>query len=274
MGGESRLDPFGVRLEGNGEGVESLDVEHLRELFHREGLVVLRGFKAFDTADGFADWCGRFGEVEVWPFGRVLELVQHENPADHIFDHGYVPMHWDGMYRPRVAQYQIFHCVHAPPAGAGGRTTFSHTPRMLANATDAERELWRRVTGTYMRKMVHYDSKTVSPVVTRHPFRDYEVVRYNEPPNVDGFVNPPELHFDGVAADELPEFHRSLQASLHAPANFLAHVWRDGDVVLADNFTLLHGREAYASDCARHIRRVHVNSTPPFANPALVSHRE
>ena len=264
---------FGYLLEGKGD-IKDVDINKLKEIFDKEALVVLRGFKTFSTADEFADWCARFGEVDVWPFGRVLELVQHDDPADHIFDCSYVPLHWDSMYRPRIAQYQIFHCVHAPPAGAGGRTTFSHTPRVLASATPAQREQWAKITGTYVRKVVHYDSKTISPLTTKHPFAGYDVIRYNEPPNVEGFLNPPDLEFTGIPAEDVPAFHHSLQAALHAPENYLEHVWQDGDVVIADNFTLLHGREAYESRCARHIRRVHVNSTPPVPNPSLISHKE
>jgi hypothetical protein len=32
---------------------------------------------------------------------------------------------------------------------------------------------------------------------------------------------------------------------------------------------LLHGREPYASECGRHLRRVHVLGNPPLRNTAL-----
>ena len=123
--------------------------------------------------------------------------------------------------------------------------------------------------------MEFYDSKTVSPVITRHPRRDFSVIRYNEPPSEENghFVNPPTLEFTGVGAEELVEFHRSLKESLYAPTNYYAHEWRTGDIVVSDNFSLLHGREAFVSRSPRHLRRVHVLGNPPLDNPGLEAYR-
>ncbi|MEM6730499.1 MAG: TauD/TfdA family dioxygenase, partial [Myxococcota bacterium] len=60
---------------------------------------------------------------------------------------------------------------------------------------------------------------------------------------------------------------------LHAPESFYAHQWQTGDVVIADNFTLLHGREAFTSRAPRHLQRVHVLSETPFDNPGLETYQ-
>ena len=62
---------------------------------------------------------------------------------------------------------------------------------------------------------------------------------------------------------------QTLRDALHDPHNCYAHFWQAGDVVVADNYTLLHGREAYAGGCGRHLRRVHVLGDPPLINTAL-----
>lgn len=272
-----RLEPFGLVLETEKSGADlrTIDVGLLRTLFAREQLVVLRGFAPLKNAEDFADYCARWGAVSEWPFGKVLELKEQKHPEDHIFDNNYVPLHWDGMYRPQVPEFQIFHCVEAPLPGQGGRTTFSHTPRALAGAAPATRALWEKVTGHYQRKMEFYDSRTVSPVVTTHPRRGFPVIRYNEPPagGMKDFLNPPTLTFTGAEGAELEEFHRSLREALYAPANFYAHEWQAGDVVIADNYTLLHGREGFETKAPRHLQRVHVLGNPPLDNPGLVAYR-
>jgi L-tyrosine isonitrile desaturase/decarboxylase len=273
----SRLEPFGVIVEPAGQGadVRDLDVEMVRGLFRGEALVLLRGFETFDRSDDFADFCESFGAISIWPFGKVLELIERENPEDHIFDNNYVPLHWDGMYRPQVPEYQIFHCVNAPLEGQGGRTTFSNTMLALKNATPRLKDLWGRVTGSYHRKMEFYNSTTVSPVVTTHPYRGFPVIRYNEPPATDKgqFLNPPDLKFSGVDEKDLELFHQSLNEALYKPANFYAHEWQKGDIVIADNFSLLHGREGFVSKAPRHIQRVHVLSDPPLENPGLQAYQ-
>ncbi|WP_175460979.1 TauD/TfdA family dioxygenase, partial [Vibrio parahaemolyticus] len=45
--------------------------------------------------------------------------------------------------------------------------------------------------------------------------------------------------------------------------------WQQGDVVIADNFSLLHGREGFTARSARHLQRVHIQSNPVCANLAL-----
>ncbi len=276
------LEPFGLLLEADGPNVDvnGLSTEELREHFRRENFLVLRGFKTFGGAEGFSAWCERFGQISVWPFGKVLELVERNNPEDHIFDNNYVPLHWDGMYRPQVPEYQIFHCLKAPLAGQGGRTTFSNTVLAFENASEKTRALWGKVTGSYERKMEFYDSKTVSPIIDVHPTRGFPVIRYNEPPiagrmGMKEFVNPPVLEFTGLrSADELEEFHRSLREALYSKTNFYAHEWQVGDIVINDNYTLLHGREAFETRAPRHLRRIHVLGSPPLDNPRLVSHSQ
>ncbi|WP_306331495.1 MULTISPECIES: TauD/TfdA dioxygenase family protein [Vibrio] len=270
------LDPFGVMVEAQHSSthIVELDISSLRHLFERHQLVLLRGFTVFEQAEDFADYCEQWGEVSIWPFGRVLELIQKEQPEDHIFDSSYMPMHWDGMYRPQVPEYQIFQCVEAPLPGNGGRTTFCHTMLALDNASEQERSLWRKATGHYQRKMEFYHSKTVSPIVMPHPYKGYEVIRYNEPHVVDNgdLLNPPDVTLSGISDSEAMACHQSLRRALYDPRNFYAHEWQSGDIVITDNFSLLHGREAFTSHTPRHIRRVQVLSNPPYHNPSLESY--
>lgn len=268
----SPIHPFGLLIQPDNRqrDVRQLDLSSLRDLFAQHQLLVLRGFNRFTDTDDFAAYCEQWGDIALWPFGKVLDLQEQDKPEDHIFDHRYVPLHWDGMYRPQIPEYQIFHCMKAPLPGQGGRTTFANTRLILQDAAPELRHWWSQVTGTYQRSMAFYQSKTSSPLITAHPYRDYEVIRYNEPPTSDEtFINPPDLAFSGLKEEDLPSLHQSLTEMLYATNYHYAHTWQDGDILIADNFTLLHGREAFVSQSPRHLQRVHVLSDPPFANPGL-----
>ena len=273
----TRMKPFGLLIEplDSNQDVCDLDVNQLRAHFWKEQLILLRGFRPFEEPENFPNYCERFGEISIWPFGKVLELLEQHRPEDHIFDSNYVPLHWDGMYRPQVPEFQIFHCVQAPLVGQGGRTTFSNTALALKNASAQTRSLWSKVTGSYQRKMEFYHSKVVSPIITPHPKTGVPVIRYNEPPSEElrPFLNPPVLEFYGLSVDELGEFHSSLRKALYSPSHFYAHEWQTGDLVIADNHTLLHGRETFVSKAPRHLRRVHVLGDAPLDNPHLVFHQ-
>jgi alpha-ketoglutarate-dependent taurine dioxygenase len=271
------MKPFGLLLEPNidFEGVDVIDIVKLRELAREKHLIVLRGFRTFQSTETFANYCAQWGEISIWPFGKVLELVEHDNPEDHIFDNSYIPLHWDGMYRKQIPEFQMFHCIKAPLLGQGGRTTFSNTVLALQHASSQLKQIWQKVTGIYQRKMEFYHSKTVSPIITQHPFSEFSVIRYNEPPSdAAHFINPPDLEFSGVSLEELEEFHHHLKQALYSSKNFYAHEWHRGDIVIADNFSLLHGREKFAAKSPRHLQRVHILSDPPLDNPGLESYNE
>lgn len=271
------IKPFGILIEPEIKEcfVSELNIENLKELFRKHQLIVLRGFESFSNPEELSSYCERWGEVSQWPFGTVLELKEQDKPQDHIFDSSYVPLHWDGMYREQVPEYQIFQCIQAPLKGRGGRTTFSNTKLVLQDASPVQLNTWPQVVGSYKREMEFYNSRIQSPIITKHPFRDYSVIRYNEYPSRDKgeFINPPNLEFTGIAENELEEFHKDLLSSLYAPDYFYAHEWQNGDMVIADNFTLLHGRESFISRSSRHLRRVQVHSDTPLDNLGLESYQ-
>ncbi|MGP3979937.1 TauD/TfdA dioxygenase family protein [Streptomyces sp. KR80] len=271
--GVTPLGPFGACLQAppGGVGLAALSVPALRELVREHHLLLLRDFTSPEDAPELADWCRGWGEVMRWPFGDVLELREADTPTDHIFDSSCVPFHWDGMYKPFIPEFQVFHCVRAP-GDDGGRTTFCDTVQLLADAHPAVLSLWHEVTVTYrIRNVVHYGGQAVSPLIVPHPGTGVPTLRFNEPPPQDDsdFLNRPEHHFDGIAAERVPELLAGLHDALHDPRHFYGHSWQQGDIVVADNYALLHGRESFTSRAPRHLRRVHVLGSPPFANPAV-----
>jgi alpha-ketoglutarate-dependent taurine dioxygenase len=269
----SPMKPFGALLKARKEGMElgRIPVGTLRELARKHSLLLLRGFAQFESAEALTKYCSSWGEIMMWSFGPVLELVEQADPKDHIFDHTYVPVHWDGMYMPMIPAFQIFQCVRAPERDDGGQTTFSNTLRILEDVDPKTRALWERVTATYRIKvMAHYGGKATSPLITPHPETGVPVLRYNEPPREDvKFLNRPELEFSGVAPEQVKELQEGLRAAIYDPRHLYAHEWRTGDMVVADNYVLLHGRMAFTSGSKRHLRRVHILGNPPFKNPAI-----
>jgi alpha-ketoglutarate-dependent taurine dioxygenase len=271
------MDPFGIMISPKtvNQNLRKISVKLLKELFNQYQLILLRGFETFTNGDELTEYASTWGEVSRWPFGTVLELTEHKNAEDHIFDHSYVPLHWDGMYRPQVPEYQIFQCVKAPGVNEGGRTTFSHTMLALKNAPQTLKYQWEKMTGFYQREMEFYQSKTISPIIVKHPYKDYHVIRYNEPPQNphEKFINPPKIAFTGIKTSELEKFYSQIRSILYADTNYYAHHWQEDDMVIADNFSLLHGRESFISQAPRHLRRVQVLSNPPLDNPGLEAYQ-
>ncbi len=267
------MSPYGLMIRPRMVNTDLIEVPVAvaRELAREHHLLVLRGFRPFSGPEGLACYATSWGQMLIWSFGAVLELVEHEDPVDVVFDNTALILHWDGMFVERVPEFQIFQCVSALDNTKGGRTIFCDTTRVLASASPTTRTLWERLTLTYrVAKESHYGGTATSPLVVEHPDYGFPTMRYQESvPDNTHYLNRPKVEFHDVPAECIPEIEQTLRDALYDPQHCYAHSWQAGDVVVADNYTLLHGREPYASKCGRHLRRVHVLGDPPLTNPAL-----
>jgi alpha-ketoglutarate-dependent taurine dioxygenase len=127
---------------------------------------------------------------------------------------------------------------------------------LLARVSPEERATWEGVRVTYTTdKVVHYGGTFTAPLLARHPASGEEILRFAEPVED---LNPVRLEIEGLRPGERGEFLARMHDLLNDPAVCYAHEWRAGDVVLADNHALLHGRRAFTQPAARHLRRINI----------------
>lgn len=227
----------------------------LEAAVRREALVLLRGLPAMER-DEFLAWCRSFpgpGLLE-WESGPVMEMREVPGAANYLFSRERVPFHWDGAFH-RVPSFLVFYCVEAPHPGAGGETLFCDTRRVWEAASAAEQELWSRVELTYeTAKLAHYGGKVTGPLLAAHPASGAPVLRFAEP--VETALNPVTLTVTGVPEAKGTAFLAAMRRRIYDPAYCYRHAWRQGDLLLADNHALIHGRTAFRRDCPRHLRRI------------------
>lgn len=251
--------PFGAVLQMRrpGRGFDALPVAPLRALLQEHRLLVLRGLAPLPDRDAFAAAAARFGELLAWNFGHVLDLVVQPDPKNYLFTREAVPYHWDGAFAAATPALQVFRCLQAPPPGAGGETTFCDTVRLLATASAAERARWSRLVVTYRTDaLAHYGGCVTRPLVDRHPLSGEPVLRFAEP--VVTGLNPVTVEIDGLDGESQDAFLAGFVPRLYAPEVSTAQAWQAGDIVLADNHALIHGRRPFAADAPRHLQRIHV----------------
>lgn len=256
----SSLDPFGLLIEsGLGEvSLLTLSVDVLRMLVRRHHLLVLRGFSDF-TDQGFVAYCRAWGALLEWNFGALLNLVEHREPKNYLFTSGKVPMHWDGAFREVVPEFQVFRCIASDPE-CGGETLFTDAISPVVNASAEQSNRWRSVDITYKtEQMAHYGGCFTSPLVCVHPHSGKPVIRYGEPADEHtSKLNPFEVIFNGAGDQVAAIIKDELAELLYSSRYCYAHCWKPGDYLIADNWSLLHGRRAFGSNSGRHLQRVHV----------------
>jgi alpha-ketoglutarate-dependent taurine dioxygenase len=255
------LCPFGLLLEATEpqSDIRKLSIPQLRQLTWEHSLIVLRGFSSLQE-EVLPDYCTNWGTLLTWDFGTVLNLVVHDNPQNYLFTTGNVPFHWDGAFAKAVPSFLFFQCLQAPSAGSGGESLFCHTTRVLQNATPEERQAWQKINITYKtQKLAHYGGKITAPLVSQHPITDNSILRFAEPLNEDSVhLNPLFLEISGLASGKPNQFLNDLIARLYLPQHCFAHQWQEGDILIADNHALLHGRNPFLANSPRHLQRVHI----------------
>lgn len=253
---EIPLSPFGLRVElPEGTRWDDLPTAQIRAWVDAHRVLVLRGLAKMEP-QVLAAASRTLGPLQPWPFGAVHELKRDPDPDNYLYTEHAVPLHWDGAFAERVPHFLVFRCVAAPPPGAGGETVFVDTIAALSAAGAREREAWQAARVRYStEKKAHYGGSFVASVVDRHPTLGAAVIRYAEP--VDD-LNPVRVEPLGLDADAAARLMGSLREALYRPDVQLAIPWATGDVVIADNHALLHGRRAFDADAPRHLLRVNV----------------
>lgn len=255
MSNLEQLSPFGLVVRANvpETDLSTVSVSSVRELIDEHRVSIFRGFAPL-AGNAFPEFCKKFGELLEWDFGAVNDLLVHDEPRNYLYTNHAVPFHWDGAFINTSPHYIIFHCDLAPTSG--GETLFCDTTRILAHASSEQRKLWEQIIITYStEKIVHYGGTVTSPMITTHPYNQTRVLRYAEPV-VD--LNPVGLVIAGITEKDQAEFIDDMGRRLRDPRCCYSHRWIAGDVVIADNYALLHGREAFGAGTKRLIRRVNV----------------
>ncbi len=253
----TRLIPFGVVVESKRQGADlrAVSVPVLKGWVDDHRVVVLRGFAPL-AGPAMPQFCQRLGELLEWDFGAVNELRVQADARNYLYTNNAVPFHWDGAFAGRIPHYIFFHCETAPPQESRGETLFCDTIRLIKRATPRRREVWRRTVITYTtEKIVHYGGTFTSPMISRHPTSGEETLRFAEPVED---LNPVRLEIKGIPEEARADFLRDMHRRLNDPNVCYRHQWSSGDVLIADNHALLHGRRAFDRPRERHIRRVNI----------------
>lgn len=250
--------PFGRIVQAPaGTRLTDVPVATLARWTEESRVLVLRGFDLLAKAD-FADYCRLWGEVLKWDAGEVIDLVVQENPQNYLFASGDVPFHWDGAFVEANPRFFFFQCLDATP-GVGGETVFSDT---TAAYRDAGPELWRQwdeISITYTTdKLAHYGGSVTEKLLSQHPSTGVPLLRFAEPLDPAVYKNPVSATVHGIAAEAADEFLTTMAQRLHRPEYCYAHDWQRGDILIADNFALVHGRNAFTGRTSRHLQRVEV----------------
>lgn len=236
--------------------LDTLSLDSLLKVVTSRKLVIIRGLAAI-TRDDLLDFCQSQARLLSWDFGPVMEMKVEEEAKNYLFTSGDVPLHWDGAFY-QEPRFLLFNCLQAPAFGTGGETLFVNTEMVWQNSDEALKQKWRYYTLTYQtEKLAHYGGAITRPMVNNHPDTGNVILRFAEPVGED-YLNPVQVRVQGKSDNESTAILQEISCLMRQPRFIYQHQWLPGDVLIADNFSLLHGRNAFHQHSARHLRRIQI----------------
>lgn len=209
-------------------------------------LLAVRSIDAFDTARFLKQVDASRLQMIHTHEGPVSTVIEKWHPVDCSKQTTHFDLHTDGLYRHRVPDAVALYCANP---GRGD------TPTRFVDTRQACRELEPRGVMAILRRCqmayIGRDGRHFpSDLVQRHPVSGEEVLNLG----ARGYISP---MFDGGYApsireitEAVAEMYKSLDAAV-----VLSHRWTRGQIVICDNYTYVHGRDAHAPDTERTLLR-------------------
>ncbi|KAL6899929.1 Pyoverdine/dityrosine biosynthesis domain-containing protein [Trichoderma evansii] len=252
----------------------TVDMQKVRQLSELCSPVVLRGFT--DTRDrrAFTAKAYDLGTVLPWKSGVIQEVKDEGNPdasSNSVVSKEAMPMHYDGMFKLKtvkdektgqekqvsdIPRFQYFVCQAAAPRG-DGYTLFSSSSRFVRylpqsyNIKKVSKIRW----STHSHGYFQHDLSDL-PLIVPHPSLGTPCVRWLQPwPRWKTAYNSHDISIDNGSQNLIS----LVDSILFDRRVCLYFTWEKGDVLVSDNFAMLHTRTAFQGNCDRELWRIHVD---------------
>ncbi|KAI1330922.1 Clavaminate synthase-like protein [Xylariaceae sp. FL0255] len=249
-----------------------VDMQKIRTLATTCSPIVLRGFSNTKDRRAFIAKAYDLGPVLPWKSGVIQEVKDESNNdpgSNSVVSAEAMPMHYDGMFKIKMItdektgkekkvsdtpHFQYFVSQSAAQPG-DGYTLFASSDlfaRYLPQAygiRKLEKIKWTcRSHGFFEHVMEDI------PLVVRHPTRNSPCIRWHQPwPRWRTAYGYADISIDNGSQSLIP----LVDSLLFDRRVCLRFSWHEGDVLVSDNFAMLHTRTSFSTDHPRELWRIH-----------------
>jgi alpha-ketoglutarate-dependent taurine dioxygenase len=237
----------GVLVEAS-DASEPAFSEHLRGLLDDHRFVVVRG--ALPTVASAIELLSRFGPINEASTRQDGQLIVESTDDDEVFrSNSPLPLHKDGLLTGFDVTVVGIYCMEFRQI-TNGRTYVSDANVALKELSAEDITLLREngVEGTAVDNTGYYRSEFTE---TWHHFPSFKALPGRAPslnlglPHGPGEPESWRIRVAGVSKEVSNKILTALRAALLDEAYVYFHEWTEGDLLLMDNYAVLHGREAF-----------------------------
>lgn len=197
-----------------------------------------------------------------YQFGAKLAIEPRADATNSQFSNRGMPLHTDAVLNAgNDVTYIGMECVVAPETG--GETTVASSAAFFELAPPDLIDTLRAVTIEYRSRVGGYYKESADggfptkPPIRANPATGEDTLYLALDDPDDEFRNY-SAHVVGYTAEDSTRLLNEIDALLHRPEAFYAHVWRPGEILLLDNRRVLHGRAPFPAGSPRKLVRLSV----------------
>ena len=266
------ISPTNINDTAAPPSIREIPIRKARELALNFSPVVLRGFRDTTDEEQWISKAHEIGTILPWSFGivqKVKDSGRSDKMGNNVTSNEAMPMHFDGMFKftdktdpvtgevtkvQNPPRYQYFTTPAVAPRGTGytlfasSRLLFRHLPEPFG-VERLEKATWAMDNNGF------WDAKLKDlPLVVRHPIDNSPCLRWHQPwDETKTKFSTCSVTVDGET-DELVNLIDGLTYDRRVCAYFS---WNVGDILINDNFAMLHTRTGYKTACDRELWRIH-----------------
>jgi alpha-ketoglutarate-dependent taurine dioxygenase len=237
----------------------------LMEGFREYGLALLSDVPC--APNTVLDVAEMFGEVRSTSWGRVFDVRSMEDANSLAYTSLPLPAHTDEGYRDPTPTVQLQHCLRAD--ATGGASTLVDGYRLAADLRRDQPEAFNALANTVLR-FRYSDASTElechGPVIDCHPGGEVRAIRFSN-----HSAAPFLLPFDEM--DAFYDAYRTFGTMRESETYQLSIRLGAGDLYMADNRRVLHGRTGFSSAGARHLQSCYIERDELLSRLAVLNRR-
>ncbi|KAL8833228.1 MAG: hypothetical protein Q9170_004392 [Blastenia crenularia] len=254
--------------------LRDVDMQKVRALSEACSPVILRGFTDTTDVQTFESKAHDAGTVAPWTFGirQAVKDAGNDDPkASTVTSTEAMPMHYDGMFFfkkeldpatgveklvSQVPRFQYFTSIAPAPPGDGmtlfasSQLFFQHLPAPYT-LSDLQDLKWECKHSSNWSN--HMDSL---PLVVPHPTNQKPCLRWHEP----WYKWQTKFSHNEIRIENAEQHYKEMITQmLYDRRVCLYFGFEKGDVLVADNVSMMHTRTAFTPGTGRELWRIHFN---------------
>ncbi|KAI1747701.1 Pyoverdine/dityrosine biosynthesis protein-domain-containing protein [Xylaria castorea] len=273
------LYPTGVMISAKDPSqsysLKNVPMQKVRKLSTQCSPVILRGFKDTTNGEIYESKAYELGTPAAWVFGIKTSVKnspgKNPDPATSVVtSNEAMPMHFDGVFffMPKVQpdgttkmvssppRYQYFAAV-TPSTRGSGYTLFASSPLLFKNLPAPHTvETLRGLTWDCRNSSSCEEYVKGIGLVAPHPETGEDCLRYHEPwPQW-----KTKFTYNRISIENGPQWIIDVvDEALYDRRATLWFEWTEGDVLVSDNYKMMHTRTGFNATEDRELWRIHVN---------------